>query len=97
MIIIVNNNKNNKNLTRFVSLWLVEHNYLCKIGFLKTVGTSGKNVYITYKHSLLQNFIDILNEDETIAMNEINNLIAVKNGMPGVTGLLILDFEVRNK
>lgn len=69
--------------------------FVCKIGFLQTLGKSGKNLYIDYSHEDDCHFVDILNGNETMAMQEINNLISVMKDIPGITGLLIKDFMVR--
>lgn len=69
--------------------------FVCIIGFLQTLGKSGKNVYICYSHDYLPHFIEILNGGEAIAMKEINNLVTVMKEIPGITGLLISDFKVR--
>lgn len=73
---------------------LVER-FVCEIDFLQTLGLTGKRLYLYYQHDENSHFIDILNGDETMAMKEINNMIAVKEEIPGITGLIITDFSVR--
>lgn len=69
--------------------------FVCKIGFLQTLGKTGKNMYIYYEHENIGQFLNTVNGDEAFAMKEINNLIAVMKDIPGITGLLIMDFLVR--